>query len=268
MDAGGVGIAAGRCRARHIRLSMLGRFLEIGIATADIRASVEFYERLGFSQAQTGDIWPHPYGVLTDGRVCIGLHQTRLDSPALTFVHPGVAGQVPALERLGVELSTVNIRSEAFHEVGFRDPAGQAVRMLEARTYSPGARAALETSSCGEFQALSMPAADFGRVREFWENLGFAADEEQTQPYPHLSLRSDAMKLALHRPRVFAEPLLVFGDASMPARIARLRELGVGRIQPPPGGLDRSANALLFAPEGTALLLLCSSLPVALSSCG
>ena len=28
---------------------MLGRFLELSVATDDIRASVEFYERLGFS---------------------------------------------------------------------------------------------------------------------------------------------------------------------------------------------------------------------------
>lgn len=237
---------------------MLGRFLEIGIATADIRASVEFYERLGFSQAQTGDIWPHPYGVLTDGRVCIGLHQTRLASPALTFVHPGVAERVPALEQLGVELSTVNIGGEVFHEVGFCDPAGQTVRLLEARTFSPPARSALETSSCGEFRALSMPAADFGRVREFWEALGFLAEEEQAQPYPHLSVGCDSIRLALHRPRFFAEPLLVFADTGMAARIARLRELGIGGIERPPGALDARANALLFAPEGTALLLLCS----------
>src|SRR5579872_2079538 len=109
---------------------MLGRFLEIGIQTQDIRASVEFYERLGFTQAQTGDTWPHPYGVLTDGRLYIGLHQSRLDSPALTFVQPGVADHLTALERLGIEASTVNVGGEVFNEIGFRDPAGQAVRLL------------------------------------------------------------------------------------------------------------------------------------------
>jgi catechol 2,3-dioxygenase-like lactoylglutathione lyase family enzyme len=235
---------------------MLGRFLEIGIATADIRASVEFYERLGFSQAPTGDVWPHPYGVLTDGRACIGLHQSRLESPALTFVRPGVAAHVAALERLGIELSTVNTGSEVFNEVGFRDPAGQSVRLLEARTYSPAARSALETSRCGEFRRLSLPAADAQRVRHFWETLGFIAGDEQAQPYPHLSLRSDAIELALHPPRFFAKPLLVFGDTGMPARLAHLRELGIGSLEPPPGGLDPRANTLLFAPEGTALLLL------------
>src|ERR1700754_1252964 len=71
--------------------SVLGRFHEISISTADIRASVEFYERLGFTQAPATDTWTHPYGVLTDGRLFIGLHQRRSPSPTLTFVLPGIA---------------------------------------------------------------------------------------------------------------------------------------------------------------------------------
>jgi len=235
---------------------MLGRFLEIGIATQDIRASVEFYEQLGFTQAQTGDTWPHPYGVLTDGRVHLGLHQARLDSPALTFVCPGVASQLTALEQSGVDPSTVNIGVEVFNEIGFRDPAGLPVRMLEARTYSPAARESGETSLCGGFRRLGVPATDFEQVSRFWQALGLVVGDEEAHPYPHLPLRHGDLELALHRPRFFAEPLLVFRDAAMPARISRLRELGLGILKPPPPGLTARANAVLFAPEGTALLLL------------
>lgn len=235
---------------------MLGRFLEIGIQTPDIRASVEFYERLGFTQAHTGDIWPHPYGVLTDGRVHLGLHQRRLDSPALTFVRPDIAGQLGALERAGVEVSSADIGGEAFHQVGFCDPAGQAVRLLEARTYSPADRSAGETSLCGPFAWLSLPAVDFEPVRGFWERLGLLAQEERERPFAHLPLRGAGLELALHRPRFFPQPLLVFRDADMAARIARLRELGIGPLERPPRGLDVSANALLPAPEGTVLALL------------
>jgi catechol 2,3-dioxygenase-like lactoylglutathione lyase family enzyme len=235
---------------------LIGRFLEIGIAATDIRTSVEFYERLGFTQAQTGDTWPHPYGVLTDGRVCIGLHQSRLDSPALTFVHPGIAGHLAALERMGIEPSTVNIGDEVFNEIGFRDPAGQPVRLLEARTYSPSDRSALEPSRCGAFRGLSMPAADFDRASSFWQALGFDAGELQSHPYPHLRLSHQGLELALHRPQLYPEPLLTFGDPAMAERIARLRELALCPLEPPPRGLDTRDNVLLRAPEGTALLLL------------
>jgi catechol 2,3-dioxygenase-like lactoylglutathione lyase family enzyme len=236
---------------------MLGRLLEIGIATQDIRASVEFYERLGFTQAQTGDTWTHPYGVLTDGRVCIGLHQSRLESPALTFVHPGVARYAAALERLGVELTTANVDSEVFNELAFRDPAGHLVRLLEARTYSPADRTPDDPSLCGNFRGISLPTMDVAQGSRFWQALGLAAaEEEEAQPYPHLSLRHEDLDLALHAPRFCAEPLLVFCDSEMTARIARLREDGAGPVEPPPRGLGTHANALLRAPEGTALLLL------------
>ena len=256
MDAGGVGSAAHRGGPRNLRLSVLGRFLEIGIATKDIRASVEFYERLGFTQAQTGDIWPHPYGVLTDGRVYIGLHQSRLDSPAITFVRPAVAAHAPSLEHAGVELSTINLGSEVFNELAFRDPAGHTVRLLEARTFSPADRSPLETSRCGEFCGISLPAADFEHVSRFWQVLGLAPAEERSQPYRHVSLKSEDFELALHRQGFFPEPLLVFRDVEMSARLRRLRELGVGPLEPPPRGLDTNANSLLQAPEGTVLLLL------------
>jgi catechol 2,3-dioxygenase-like lactoylglutathione lyase family enzyme len=235
---------------------MLGRFLEIGIATRDIRASVEFYERLGFTQAHTGDIWPHPYGVVTDGRVCLGLHQARLDAPALTFVRPGIAAHLAALERAGVQLAAVATGSEVFNQACFRDPAGQAVRVLEARTFSPPDRSARETSHCGEYGWLSVPAADFDAVCRFWEALGLVASEEEAQPFARIPLQGADLALALHQPRFFADPLLVFRDAGMAARIARLRESAVGPLQPPPRGLDPKANAVLLAPEGTALLLL------------
>ncbi len=75
---------------------MLGRFLEYSIATPDIRASLEFYAELGFSQAQVGEAWPHPYAVVTDGRICLGLHQAFGPAPAITFVKPDSA---PAFER-------------------------------------------------------------------------------------------------------------------------------------------------------------------------
>ena len=69
---------------------MLGRFLEFSIATPDIRASLEFYGKLGFSQAQVGEAWAHPYAVVTDGRVCLGLHEELIPAPSLTFVKPNL----------------------------------------------------------------------------------------------------------------------------------------------------------------------------------
>jgi catechol 2,3-dioxygenase-like lactoylglutathione lyase family enzyme len=235
---------------------VLGRFHEIGLATANIRASVEFYERLGFTQAATNDTWTHPYGVLTDGRVFIGLHQRRFPAPALTFVHPDVAPFARSLEERGIELETRHVSEDAFNEIGFRDPEGQSVIVLEARTYSPVTRSAEDTSLCGYFTEYSMPAADFDAAREFWEPLGFVATEEPDAPYAHLPLTSDHLDIAFHRPRTLDRPMLVFREANMRERLARIRALGVKETGELPRGLPPAANALIEAPEGTALLLL------------
>ena len=67
---------------------MLGRFLEFSLAAPDVQASLDFYLSLGFSSAEVGDAWPHPYAVVTDGRICLGLHQEPIPAPSLTFVKP------------------------------------------------------------------------------------------------------------------------------------------------------------------------------------
>src|SRR5687767_5902516 len=122
---------------------MLGRFHEISIATNDIRASVEFYERLGFEHAATNDTWTHPYGVLTDGRLFVGLHEYSFPSPSITFVKPGIAQHAQQIAALGIELAFAKTAEDVFNEIGFTDPAGQMVTVLEARTYSPPPRRGL-----------------------------------------------------------------------------------------------------------------------------
>ena len=235
---------------------MLGRFHEISITTADIRASVDFYESLGFTQASTTDTWSHPYGVLTDGRLFIGLHQRRAPSPALTFIQSDLATRLADIDSRGIELTVRKLGDEVFNEIGFVDPFGQAVSVLEARTYSPVTRRPEEVSRCGYFDHISLPARDFETAKAFWEPLGFVATEETDTPYPHLSFTSDHLDIAFHRPRTLDAPLLVFRDRDMAARIARLRDQGVRTSDELPRGLDPACCALLEAPEGTLLLLL------------
>ena len=75
--------------------------------------------------------------MLTDGRLVIGLHQRPGPSTVLTFVRPGVAGALPAFANAALELTVCRTGDEVFNEVGFEDPFGHAVAVLEARTYSP-----------------------------------------------------------------------------------------------------------------------------------
>ena len=235
---------------------MLGKFHEISLETADIAGSVAFYERLGFSHCGTTDTWPHPYGVMTDGKLFIGLHQFKFPSPVITYVHAGVAQHANVIEKLGVEIAWKRIGDDSFNEFGFLDPAGQAVRVQEASTHFSSNAEHGETSLCGDFAEFSIPTADFEAMRAFWEPLGFVALGETDEPYVRMSMTSDHVDLATHRPRTLDQPMLVFTAPDMGERIERLRGLGVDFAEDLPRGLDPRHSALLRAPEGTALLLI------------
>lgn len=236
-------------------MAMFGRFLEISVGTDDIAASVQFYEQLGFRQLPCADIWPHLYGVLSDGRVCIGLHQREQSSPALSFVRPGLAQHLPALHAAGFEPHYTRLGDDDFHELQLHDPSGQQIVLLEARTFSPDNDAARE-SRCGYFTGYSLPALDQDSVQAFWEHAGFVPLPAQSQPYTHLPLTSDHLNLMLHGPRLLEAPALVFSDPQMAARLEVLRAMELRFAPDLPRGLSAECNALVEAPEGTLLLLL------------
>jgi hypothetical protein len=130
------------------------------------------------------------------------------------------------------------------------------VRVQEAPTHFASDSDRNEGSLCGDFAEYSIAASDFAPMREFWEPLGFVALEETDVPYLRMSMTSDHVDLAVHRPRTLDQPMLVFASADMGERIERLRSLDVTMSEDLPRGLDPRHAALLRAPEGTALLLI------------
>ncbi|HEX7012664.1 MAG TPA: hypothetical protein VF161_07950 [Steroidobacteraceae bacterium] len=237
----------------------IGRFLEISVYAPEIRESLEFYESLGFVQAPVGEIWAHPYAVVTDGRLFLGLHGSPLPSPTLSFVLPELQHAMDGLEQAGVVFESFQFGEEAFHQASFLDPAGHSVRLLEARTFSPPPLEAPSESTCGYFSEVGLPAGESAATRAFWEALGFVALEEESTPFPHTPLTSSLLNLGLYRSRAFRQPVLTFEGENMRERLARLRERGLKLTDEMPDSLDGSANAVLIAPEGTRLLLLSAS---------
>jgi hypothetical protein len=234
---------------------VFGRFLELAIATADIAASVLFYERLGFTQLITNDAWPHRYGVLTDGRIHIGLHERAMPSPAVTFVLPGLREARTRLLAAEFEPEFERFGEEELHQMRLRDPGGTAVTLLEARTYSPGATMQRD-SLCGYFLQLGLPQQDFARARGFWERGGFVALPELDEPYPHLPLTSNGLDLGFHRRRLLEVPVLVFECDDPLRQRAQLTERSVPISDELPRGLDATAATVIEAPEGTLLWCL------------
>jgi catechol 2,3-dioxygenase-like lactoylglutathione lyase family enzyme len=234
---------------------MIGRFHEVSVHAPDPVASLAFYERLGFAQVTTGDAFPYPYAAVGDGRLAIGLHGHELpQSPLLAFVLPGLRDRLEALERGGIGVADRRLGDDVFNEARI-EVAGQAVRLLEARTHSPPPFGPAETSRLGWFEEVALPVADVKRAEADWGRLGFVPAEEGEEPYPHIGLTSDSLNVALVRAGFLRQPALVFTDPAIPERIAKLGAAGFEFERRLPAQLDPSRHALLVAPEGTQLLL-------------
>jgi catechol 2,3-dioxygenase-like lactoylglutathione lyase family enzyme len=228
----------------------LGRFLELSLATPDIRASLDFYVRLGFSQAPTGDAWPHAYAAVSDGRLVLGLHEVSEWTTALTFVRPDLLRALESLEELDVALEIRRVATNEFNQIGWLDPSGHLVRLLEARTFSPMERDASLRPLCGYFAEIGLACSDLEVSKAYWEFLGFVGLDEQ-EPLPHIACTSDGINLGLYDPSPFRRPALRYESDDVAATLASLASRGITPAPRASATLGGSSGTVLTAPEGT-----------------
>jgi hypothetical protein len=236
---------------------VLAHFLEIGIATRDVAAALGFYESLGFVQAPVGEAWPHVYAVVTDGRLCLGLHDQDFDEPRLTFVTPELRTRLGELHESGVALEHTQLDELSLNEATFRDPAGNAVRLLEARTFSPPALEPGHESVLGYFEEYLVASDDPAEAGRFWERLGFVAFEEAGSGTGRIVASSRHLNLAFEDVALDA-PLLCFATGDLSVRVESLRDKGFAFARRMPRALEARgrASALLLVPAGPQLLLM------------
>jgi hypothetical protein len=233
-----------------------GRFLEISIHSPDVIASLDFYRRLGLAEAEPGDVWSHHYAVVSDGHVALGLHGYEFDSPALCWVVPEIAGFAPKLTDAGIDLEFLKTGYEEFNELGYLDPDGQMLTLLEARTFSPSRET--PRPACGFFSEYRYPVRDLHVSVAFWESQGFVATDWREEPLPQVSLTSDGIDLNLYVSPRRENPALVFEADDLDAAAGELRS---ARLDPKVSDDPlRGVPALnVLAPEETPIVIVAGS---------
>jgi len=196
---------------------MLGRLLELSIDCPAVLDSMHFWQDLGFESIAVGDTWPHRYGVMTDGRLFLGLHDYRFPSPSLTFVTPELPEQVARLKGQGIDFAFSKLSPNQFNEAGFIDPAGQTVCLLEARTFSPPALEQDSFALPGYFRGLRRRSNDPETAAQFWETLGLIRSPD-SESVTELSMEGFNLQFS----RQGADVELVFETPEMEARLAKL----------------------------------------------
>jgi hypothetical protein len=230
-------------------MNVLGHFLELSIYTPDIQTSLGFYKRLGFAEQRIGDIWPHKYAVVSDGDMCIGLHDRVFDSPALTFVHHDIARCARSMSDHGFDFSFLRLDEDVFNELGFSDSDGHTVSMIEARTFTPPDENAPD-SSCGSCFEVSLPVRDALHAGRFWAPLAPNLLSLREEPTTHMRFDAGGTPLGLSESIALKRPSLCFRCDDKDALMDVIEQHGLNS-KPFPG--YEGAFVEIVAPEGTTL---------------
>ena len=229
----------------------LGRFLEFSVRTPDILESLGFYRRLGFTDMQIGDTWTHKYAVVSDGAVCIGLHDRDFDTPAATFVQQDLARHARGMADRGFEFSYTHLDEDVFNELGIHDSDGNAIAMLEARTFS-GVDETASDSACGAWFELSLPVKDALRAARFWASVSPAVLRVREEPTTHMRFDVGGAPVGLSESIALDAPSLCFRASDRAALQEILERNGLEHRAFP--GYEGAAFAIR-APEGTTLFV-------------
>jgi len=230
---------------------MLGRFLEFGVQTPDIIESLGFYKLLGFHELEVGEMWTHKYAVVSDGELCIGLHDRELDGPALTFVHQEIAKQARSMADHGFDFKLLQLDEDAFNELAFACNDEHLISMIEARTFSrPDDDAG--NSLCGSWFETTLPVRDALRAGRFWAPLAPELLRVREEPTTHMRFNAGGMSLGLSESIALTGPSLCFRcDNREKVWIALAKHGFVHKEFPGFEGAFMSVRA----PEGTELFL-------------
>lgn len=213
--------------------------------TPDLAASIDYYERLGFSRIERDG----PAAWFTDGAVVVQVDPDRFARTGLLLFVDDPATLAAAAPTRAVE-----------HEGGFliSDPNGVHVWLLAGDAPQPVGEPAIP----GRFAGLSVEAVDLQATMAFWRALGFeVAAGGPEQGWTQLA-REGACGVSVMGmracPHLFPNPgLTYFNSGRNPEVIAALRDAGIPLAEEITVFNDRGEvdNVILTDPGGTGFFV-------------
>jgi hypothetical protein len=230
-------------------MSTIGTFLEFGVRTTDILASLSFYKSLGFTELESGDVFLHKYAVVSDGELNIGLHDNEFDAPAITFVQADLAKHARKMADHGFDFTHLRLDEDVFNELAFKDRDDHTVMMVEARTFHMSEEAE-QDSLCGGWFELTLPVRDTLRAATFWAPIAPTMLDMREEPTVHMRFDAAGVALGLSESIALRTPSLCFRCPDRDALLTLLKQLGFDYEEFP--GFE-GAFVSIRAPEGTML---------------
>ena len=232
----------------------LGESLEVALAVKDLPVSLAFYKTLGFSQFGEPYSEPHPWIVLSDGDVHLGLHQYDRPSPILMYFSNRFSETLEQVQSLGIDFAERIEVEGRLVMAAFDDPNGQRIGLADlmgAKIEMPAVEGLLPIGAFGEY---SIPTADRDVSVDFYRKLGFEG-QVYDGPYPWAILQDGLITIGLHQTPDFKRPTITYFANDMAERIAWVQEQGIELtfLHQDEGGVENQAG--IASPDGQPFFL-------------
>lgn len=219
---------------------MLGEVTAITITTPDLDLSLQYWQRLGFSEFLRAD-FPFPWIQVTDGALLIMLRKDANPYIALTYYVQDIDAVINELKKTGVKLTDMSIPaglkryridSPDGHIItlvgfveGFVQPAGPTMLTMQPQDYSNPEKYVNKTT--GMYGEFAHPVKDLEIAISFWQKLGFTVLSKFTSPYPWAILSDGLAVVGLHQTNHFTEPTITYFASDMKEKIEKLEAAGL-----------------------------------------
>ena len=236
----------------------LGEITAITMTSPDLERSLNYYEKLGFSEVGRYD-FPFPWIQISDGALLIMLRLGNDPYCALTYYVHDLDRIVSELEKEGLEFSQkpnpndmikrfllqspdgLTVSLVSFVD-GFKQPPGPTMLTTDQKDYfNPEMYV---NKSCGMFGEFAHPVKDLDASLLWWEKLGFKSLSKFSSPYPWAILSDGLAVVGLHQTTNFTFPTITYFASDMKGKIEKLKSEGLQDYTETGGG-----NITLTTPE-------------------
>ncbi len=231
----------------------LGNTAFVTVSAPDLRASLSFYQKLGFRKLE-GNTADARSTFLSDGQLLLSLEEGSEPHSELSYFVVSVHEKVEELKESRVALSY-----EGTNEARFVDPSGLGVRLVEGTAFGKEKSEETAWSKCGRFYEASIEAESVDESIAFWSELGFEVSYREPPTARWATLSDGNIRLGVYEkgtcPHRFKNPSLTYFEPDMVKRIARLKNEGVKFIEEMHNSEGQIDNAIAEAPDGQYFFL-------------